>query len=237
MSTHIGAKPGDIAQSILLPGDPMRAKYIAENFFDNPVCFNNVRNMLGFTGTYLGKRVSVMGTGMGIPSISIYATELMQQYDVQNLVRIGTCGSMKTGIKIRDIILAQGACTDSDINHHIFSGTYCPVADFDLLRTAYLKAQALGIKTWVGNVLSSDMFYNEELGPGNELWIKYGVLGVEMEAAALFTLAKKLNRRAFALLTVSDSLVSDEAQMSPAEREQSLNSMITIALETVCEFS
>lgn len=237
MSTHIGAEHGDIAKSILLPGDPRRAKYIAENFLSDPVCFNTVRGMLGYTGTYEGKPVSVMGTGMGIPSISIYITELMREYGVENLVRVGTCGSFKADIRIKDIILAQGACTTSDFNHNIFSGTYCPVADFDLLRTAYKKAGEMGLKTWVGNVLSSDMFYNEELGPGDDIWIKYGVLGVEMEAASLFTLAKKHGRRALALLTVSDSLVTEEAEMTPQQREQSLNNMIEIALKTVGEFS
>lgn len=236
MSTHIGAQQGDIAKGILLPGDPRRAKYIAENFLQDPVCFNNVRGMLGYTGTYGGKRISVMGTGMGIPSISIYITELMREYGVETLIRVGTCGSFKPDIRIKDIILAEGACTTSDINHHIFSGTYCPVADFDLLRTAYQVAGEMGLTTWVGNVLSSDLFYNEELAPGNDIWIKYGVLGVEMEAAALFTLAKKYGCRALALLTVSDSIVTDEEEMTPQQREQSLNNMIEIALKTAGAF-
>ncbi len=237
MSTHIGAKAGDVAESILLPGDPLRAKYIAENFLKDPVCFNQVRGMLGYTGSYEGKLISVMGTGMGIPSISIYATELMREYNVQTLVRIGTCGSMNKDIHIGDVILAQGACTDSDINHHIFPGTYCPVADFDLLRTACLKAQEAGIRPIVGNVLSSDTFYGEELIDHSALWIKYGVLAVEMEAAALFTIAKKYGRRGGALLTVSDSLVNEEQQMTPKEREQSLNTMIKLALDTVWTFT
>lgn len=237
MSTHIGAKQGDIAKGILLPGDPRRAKYIADNFLQDPVQFNSVRGMLGYTGSYEGKQISVMGTGMGIPSIAIYITELMREYGVETLIRVGTCGSFKPDIRIRDIILAQGACTTSDINRNIFSGTYCPVADFDLLRTAHKTAGDMGLKTWVGNVLSADLFYDGDMPMGNDMWIKYGVLGVEMEAAALFTLAKKYGRRALALLTVSDSIVTDEQEMTPQQREQSLNNMIEIALKTAGAFS
>ncbi len=239
MSTHIGAQPGEIAKGILLPGDPRRANYIAENFLENPVQFNNVRGMLGFTGNYKGKRVSVMGTGMGMPSISIYATELFRDYGVEAAIRIGTSGSMDPDIHIKDVILAQGACTDSMINQSIFGGTYCPTSDFELLRTAYKKAQNLGIKTWVGNVLSSDMFYQEELTCelANAIWRKYGVMCAEMESAALLTLAKKYNARALAMVTVSDSIVAKEPELTPEEREQSLKDMITIALETICEFA
>ena len=238
MSTHIGAAAGDIAKGILLPGDPRRAKYIAENFLQDPKQFNNIRGMLGFTGTFKGKRVSVMGTGMGMPSISIYVTELLRDYGVENAIRIGTCGSMNPDIHIKDIILAEGACTDSMINQSVFGGTYCPVSDFDLLRTAYKKSRALGIKTWVGNVLSSDNFYQESLvcEKANALWMKYGVMAAEMESAALLTLAKKYNARALGMLTVSDSIVAKEPEMTALEREQSLRDMITIALETVCEF-
>ncbi len=236
MSTHIGAKPGDIAKGILLPGDPRRAEYIAKNFLENPVCFNNVRGMLGFTGTYKGKRVSAMGTGMGIPSISIYINELMRDYGVENLIRIGTCGSMNPEIRMRDIIIAQGACTDNDFNHNVFPGTYCPLSDFDLLRTAVKKSKELGIKTWVGNVMSGDMFYGEEEATGGNLWQKYGVLGGEMEAAALLTFAKKYNARALAMVTVSDSSFEEDGNMTPEERQNTLDNMIKIALETVCEF-
>jgi purine-nucleoside phosphorylase, family 1 (deoD) len=235
MSTHINAKSGDIAKKILLPGDPMRAKFIAENYLDNPVCFNTVRGMLGFTGGYKGEIISVMGTGMGIPSISIYITELMTQYGVETLVRIGTCGSMQTDIKIKDVILAQSASTDSGFLHHIFPGNFAPTADFGLLKTAYEKAETLGIDARVGNILSSDMFYGEELVSKTELWIKYGVMGVEMEAAALYTLAKKHGCRALALLTVSDSIVSNEPEMSSEDREKTLDNMIRIALETVTD--
>ena len=238
MSTHIGAAQGAIAKGILLPGDPLRAKYIAENFLDEPDLFNHVRGILGFTGTYKGKRVSVMGTGMGMPSISIYATELFRDYGVENAIRIGTCGTMDPNIHIKDVILAQGACTDSMMNQNIFGGTYCPVSDFDLLRTAYQKSVALGIHTHVGNVLSSDCFYQEELtcDAANAIWRKYGVMAAEMESAALLTLAKKFGVRALGILTVSDSIVSDEPEMTTLEREQSLRDMITIALETVYAF-
>ncbi|MEG1181369.1 MAG: purine-nucleoside phosphorylase, partial [Oscillospiraceae bacterium] len=155
---HIRANDGEIAKSILLPGDPRRAKFIAENFLENPVLFNDVRGILGYTGTYKGKLISVMGTGMGIPSISIYANELMEKYGVKNAIRIGTCGAGKTEYDLGHIIMAQGCCTNSDINHHIFAGTYACVADFDLLRTAYKKALANKKSVSVGNVLSSDMF-------------------------------------------------------------------------------
>ena len=219
-----------------MPGDPLRSKFVAETFLENPVEFNHVRGMLGFTGTYKGKRVSAMGTGMGIPSISIYINELMRDYGVENLIRIGTCGSMNPEIRMKDIIIAQGACTDNDFNHLVFPGTYCPISDFDLLRTAVIKSRELGIKTWVGNVHSGDMFYGEEAAAGGDIWAKYGVLGAEMEAAALLTFAKKYNARGLAMVTVSDSPYDEDGNMTPEERERSLNNMITIALETICEF-
>lgn len=234
MSTHIGAKPGEIAKGILLPGDPMRAKYIAENFLENPVCFNNIRNMLGFTGTYKGKRVSVMGTGMGIPSISIYVNELISQYGVENLIRVGTCGAMQPSVKIEDVIIAEGASTKSDFNRLIFPGTYCPVADFDLLRTAYLKTKELGMNAKIGNICSGDMFYGEK-SELDENWEKYGILGGEMEAAALFTIAKKFGVRALAMAMATDSRF-EERIMTSDERERSVNKMVKLALETVVEF-
>ncbi|MDO4566239.1 MAG: purine-nucleoside phosphorylase [Oscillospiraceae bacterium] len=237
MSIHIGAEPGAVASGILLPGDPLRAKYIAENYFENPVQFNKVRGMYGFTGTYRGKRVSTMGSGMGMPSISIYATELMRDYGVKTAIRIGTCGSMSLDLHIKDMIAAEGASTDSDINR-IFPGTYCPVADFDLLRASVRIAKEKGLSMRVGMVLSSDCFYQEELtGPrSNELWIKYGALAGEMETAALYTLAKKYGVRALSLLTVSDSIVGKEAELSADERQTSLDNMICTALDTLCEF-
>ncbi len=235
MSTHIGAEKGAIAPRILLPGDPLRAKYIAENFLENPVQFNNVRGMLGFTGTYKGVPVSVMGTGMGIPSISIYVTELMKDYDVQTLIRVGTCGSMKAEIGLRDLILGQAACTDNSFLSYIFPGTYAPIADFDLLRTAYDIAKEKGIRSFTGLLKSSDMFYGEMAAPGADNWEKYGVLGVEMEAAGLYTIAAHYGRRALAICSVSDSLVTGD-EISAEARERSLNNMITVALDTAIQF-
>lgn len=235
MSTHIGAKPGDIAKGILLPGDPMRAKYVAENFLKDAKCFNEVRGMYGFTGDYKGKRISVMGTGMGVPSISIYVNELMRDYDVDYLCRIGTCGTLQPEIGLEDVVVAQGACTDSDFNHTVFNGTYCPVADFMMLRTAYNKAKELGCSAKFGNVVSGDMFYGEEEMVNNPMWAKYGVLAAEMETAALYTYAKKYKKSALSMVTVSDSPFVDR-QLTTQEREQSLNRMIELALETVAEF-
>ena len=235
MSTHIGAQPGEISEGILLPGDPLRAKYIAENFLKDPVCFNKVRGMYGFTGTYNGKKVSVMGTGMGIPSISIYANELMRDYGVKYLIRVGTCGALQPEIGLEDLVIAKGACTNSDFNHTVFNGTYCPVADFMLLRTAYLKCAQLGITARVGNVISSDMFYGEEILANNPIWAKYNVLAAEMETAALYTYAKKYKAQALGMVTVSDSPFT-ERMLTTEERQNNLNNMIKLALETVAEF-
>lgn len=231
MSTpHIEAKQGEIAQSILLPGDPLRAKYIAEKFMTDVTCFNRVRGMYGYTGTYKGKRVSAMGTGMGIPSISIYATELIEQYGCKNLIRVGTCGSFKPEIGLKDIILAQGACTDNGFLRHAFPGDYAPIADFDLLNTAYEAAQAQGIKTYVGLIKSSDMFYFENT-PGSEYWAKYGCLGVEMEAAALYAIAAKHRVRSLAICSVSDSAFLDH-ELTSEEREKALDTMLMLGLDT-----
>jgi purine-nucleoside phosphorylase len=235
MSTHINAPAGSIAPRILLPGDPLRAKYIAENFLENPVQFNNVRGMLGYTGTYQGVPVSVMGTGMGIPSISIYVEELMAEFGVKTLIRVGTCGSMKAEIGLRDLILAQGACTDNAFLSYIFPGTYCPIADFDLLRTAYDITKEKGIRTFTGLLKSSDMFYNDPDIHGADKWAKYGVLGVEMEAAALYTIAAKHGCRALAICSVSDSLVTGE-EIDSTARERTLSNMITVALDTAIQF-
>ncbi len=235
MSTHINAAAGSISPRILLPGDPLRAKYIAETFLESPVQFNSVRGMLGFTGTYKGVPVSVMGTGMGIPSISIYIEELMAEYGVKTLIRVGTCGSMRADIGLRDLILAQGACTDNGFLNYIFPGTYAPIADFELLRTAYDIANEKGIRSFTGLIKSSDMFYGEMGVPGAENWAKYGVLGVEMEAAALYTHAAKHGCRALAICSVSDSLVTGE-EIDAAARERSLNNMITVALDTAIRF-
>ncbi|GHV90618.1 purine nucleoside phosphorylase DeoD-type [Spirochaetia bacterium] len=234
MSIHISAKPGEIAKGILLPGDPKRAEYIAGNYLGGAVCFNRVRGMLGFTGDYKGKKVSVMGTGMGIPSISIYATELMKDYGVENLIRVGTCGGVQDNFGIGDILVGQGACCNSDFNNHVFPGTYCPLADFNLLRGAWLKAKQKGLTAHFGNIMSGDMFYREE-DFRDSRWKEYGVLGGEMEAAALYTLAKKYGARALAMVTVSDVKVGGR-NMTADEREQSLGNMIGLALDTLIEF-
>lgn len=228
---HISAERGDIAERILLPGDPLRAKYIAEKFFDSPVLFNEVRGMLGYTGTYKGQRVSAMGTGMGIPSISIYVNELIEQYGVNRLIRVGTCGAAQPEIALKDVILASGCCTDNAFLRHIFPGDFAPLADFDMLNTAYEMSEARGNNTFVGLLKSSDMFYFEQ-APGDDYWLKYGVLGFEMEGAALYALAAKFGVKALTIATVSDSLF-DKHEMTSEEREKSLDDMIAIALDTV----
>jgi purine-nucleoside phosphorylase len=236
MSTpHIRAEKGDIAKGVLLPGDPRRAKYIAENFLEDPVLFNDVRGMLGFTGKYKGKRLSVMGSGMGIPSASIYITELYKFFDVENIIRIGTCGSWLDEYGIGSVFLAQGCSTTSNINRKIFNGSFCPLADFSLLRTAYLKSIALGKKVKVGNMLSSDLFYPLADDPKFENWKKFGIMGVEMEGAGLYTAAMRFNKRALMICTVSDTKTG-ERDMTPEERETSLNDMIELALDTMWEF-
>lgn len=229
MSTHINAKEGQIADTILLPGDPLRAKYIAENFLENPECYNEVRGMYGFTGTYKGKKVSVQGTGMGQPSLSIYVNELFQFYGVQKAIRVGTCGAIHQSTKIRDTILATAACTDSSLPVQRFGSLhYAPTANFDLLMAAYNATQKAGIKTLQGPVTSSDLFYDEN--ENWRLWAKYGVLGIEMEAAELYTLAAKFDRKALAILTVSDHIATGEATTAE-ERQTTFTNMIQIALE------
>ncbi|WP_453996420.1 purine-nucleoside phosphorylase [Bacillus nitroreducens] len=229
MSTHIGAKKGDIAETILLPGDPLRAKYIAENFFENVKCYNEVRGMLGFTGTYKGKRVSVQGTGMGVPSISIYIHELMNEYGVQNLIRVGTCGAIQKDVKVRDVILAMTSSTNSQMNRINFGSVdYAPTASFDLLRKAYDVGVEKGLKLKVGNVFTSDVFYNENAEL--EKWAEYGILAVEMETTALYTLAAKFGRNALSVLTVSDHILTGE-ETTAEERQTTFNDMIEVALE------
>ncbi|WP_178985008.1 purine-nucleoside phosphorylase [Winogradskyella helgolandensis] len=230
MSVHIGAKKGEIAETILLPGDPLRAKWIAETFFENPQCFNEVRGMLGYTGTYQGKRVSVMGTGMGVPSISIYANELITEYGVKNLIRVGSAGSYQKDVKLRDVVLAMAASSNSGVNELRFGGAnYAPTADFGLFIKAVEAARTKNIEIKAGNVLSSDIFY-EDSKEAYVKWSKFGVLCVEMEAAGLYTVAAKHNVNALAILTISDSLVTGESTTSK-ERETTFKSMIEIALE------
>lgn len=232
MSIHIGAKEGDIANTVLLPGDPLRAQYVAENFLTNPTCYNEVRGMYGYTGTYKGKRISVQGTGMGIPSISIYANELISSYHVKNLIRIGSCGSMQPDIKIRDVLLVMSASTDSNINKIRFNDMdYAPTANFNLLKKAYDIALKKDIKVKVGSVLTTDTFYHDDPDSWRH-WAKYGVLAVEMETAALYTLAAKYKVNALSILTASDSLVTREETTSE-ERQKTFNQMLEIALELV----
>lgn len=229
MSIHINAKKGEIAESILLPGDPLRAKYIAENYLKDVICYNEVRNMLGFTGTYKGKRISVQGTGMGVPSISIYINELMRDYGVQKLIRVGTCGAIQKDVKVRDVILAMSASTDSQMNRLTFGGVdYAPTADFDLLKKAYDVGVEKKLNLKVGNVFTGDSFYNDNAE--HEKWAQYQILAVEMETAALYTLAAKFGRKALSVLTVSDHILTGEETTSE-ERQTTFNDMMIVALE------
>ena len=231
MSVHIAAKNGEIADTVLLPGDPKRAKWIAENFLENAVCYTDIRGMLGFTGTYKGKRISVQGTGMGIPSISIYITELMKDYGVKTLIRVGSAGSYQEDIKIRDIVVALSTSTDSNINNRRFKGaSFAPTVNFDLLSKVLKTAEEKNIKIKAGNILTSDEFYNDDPSYFKK-WAEFGVLAVEMETAALYTLASKYKAKALSILTISDSLVSPEITSSE-EREKTFNEMIELALET-----
>ncbi|HBN09613.1 MAG TPA: purine-nucleoside phosphorylase [Cyanobacteria bacterium UBA8530] len=231
MSIHIGAKEGDIATTVLMPGDPLRAKFIADNMLENAHCYNEVRGMYGYTGTYKGKRVSVQGSGMGVPSISIYVNELIQSYGVKNIIRVGTCGSMQPDIKIRDVVLAMSASTDSHINRIRFNGMdFAPTASFKLLQRAHRIAEEKGIETKVGSVFTSDTFYGDDPEAWKH-WAKFGILAVEMETVALYTLAAKYNVDALTILTVSDSLVTHELTSSE-ERQKTFAKMVEIALET-----
>jgi purine-nucleoside phosphorylase len=230
MSIHIAAKENEIADKILLPGDPLRAKYIAENFLEDVICYNEVRGMLGFTGTYKGKRISVQGTGMGIPSISIYVNELINSYGVKTLIRIGTCGAIQEDVKVRDIIIAMTTCTDSNMNRLTFPGfDFAPCANFDLLKKAYDAAVNEGLSVKVGNILTADVFYRENMDMVKKL-AGHGVLAIEMETTALYTIAAKHNVKALSVLTVSDHVFTGE-ETSAEERQTTFNDMIRIALD------
>ena len=231
---HIAAAKGEIAERILLPGDPLRAKFIAENFLESPRQYNSVRNILGYTGTYKGVPVSVQGTGMGMPSISIYVHELISEYGVKKLFRVGTCGGMHQSVKVRDVIIAQGASTDSGMVRNIFGGSisFAPLADYELLSKAVANAKKLGLTPKVGNVISVDRFYDKEID--REKLRSYGILAVEMEAAALYLLAAQFQVQALAILTVSDHLFTHESTTA-AERQTGFNDMVKIALETAIE--
>jgi purine-nucleoside phosphorylase len=233
MSLHIGAKEGQIAKSILLPGDPLRAKYIAEQLLEGAEQFNKVRGMYGYTGSYKGKKVSVMGTGMGMPSHSIYVHELIVDYKVENLVRVGTCGSIQRDLKIGDIVLAMTASTDSQMNRMVFDGIdFAPSANFDLLFSAWQRAQERGMDVDVGGIFSSDAFYNDD---NPDWWVileNYGILVVEMETNALYSLAARHKARALSILTVSDNIQTGE-QASHKQREQGFLAMAELALDVV----
>jgi len=232
MSTHIQAKKGEIAESILLPGDPLRAKWIAETFLEDAVCYNKVRGMLGFTGTYKGKRVSVQGTGMGIPSTLIYCHELITNYGVKNLIRVGSAGSYQKNVNLRDIVIAMSASSTSGINNSRFvNSDYAPTANFELFMKAALYAKENSIPIKAGNVLSSDEFYEDDPETFKK-WAEFGVLCVEMEAAGLYTIAAKHSVNALAILTISDSLVTGE-HLSSGDREKSFKDMIAIALGAI----
>ena len=231
MSIHIGAKRTDVAETILLPGDPLRARFVAENFLEDAFCYNEVRGMYGFTGVYEGKRVSVQGSGMGMPSLSIYVNELITEFGVKNLIRIGSCGSLQPDLGLRDIILAQSACTDSSMNRIRFNGMdFAPCASFALLKSAFDNAVKLNIPVKVGNILSEDSFYGDDPDAW-KLWAAYGVLAVEMESSALYTLAARFGVGALSMLTVSDNLVTKEL-VSSEERESAFTEMMKLALET-----
>lgn len=230
MSIHIEAKKGDIAETILLPGDPLRAKWIAETYLKEAFCFNKIRNMFGYTGFYNGKRISVMGTGMGVPSISIYAHELITDYDVKNLIRVGSAGSYQKDIELRDVVLAMAASSNSGLNELRFNGAdYAPTANFELFQKAVNVAKLKQIPIKAGNVFTSDEFYADDF-ESYKKWSKFGVLCVEMESAGLYTIAAKHNVNALTILTISDSLVTGE-RTSTKERETTFKDMVEIALE------
>ena len=232
MSLHIEAEKGEIAETVLLPGDPLRAKWIAETFFENPVCYNKVRGMLGFTGTYKCKRVSVQGTGMGIPSALIYCNELIKDYGVKNLIRVGSAGSYQKDIKIRDIVIAMAASSNSGINNSRFiNSNFSPTADFDLFMRAVDFAKDNNISIKAGNVLSSDEFYEDDYNSYKK-WAEFGVLCVDMETAGIYTVAAKYNVNALTILTISDSLITKE-ETTKEERESTFSDMIKIALGTL----
>ncbi len=232
MSIHINAKKDQIAPTVLLPGDPLRAKFIAETMLEKAVCFNEVRGMLGYTGTYKGRRVSVMGSGMGMPSLSIYVNELTREFQVKRLIRVGTCGSMQPDLKVGDIVLAMTASTDSHMNRLRFGGMdYAPAASFDLLLKAYQAAKEMKITVRVGGILASDSFYNDNPDWWKK-WAEYGALVCEMETSALYTLAAKFKVDALSILTVSDSVLTAETASSE-QREKGFTQMAHLALEIV----
>ena len=232
---HNEAPRGAFAKTVLMPGDPLRAKFITETFLEDAALVNNVRGIQGWTGTYQGTRVSVMASGMGMPSIGIYSHELFHEYDVDNIIRVGTAGAISPKLKLRDVVLGQGSCTDSNYAHQFgLGGTFAPIADFTLLETAAAAARRMGVEPAVGNILSSDVFYNKA---GNTLdWGRMGVLAVEMESAALYCNAAEAGKRALTVCTISDSLVTGEA-LPPADRQTTFTQMMEIALAVAVEMA
>lgn len=229
---HINAQANDFAKTVLMPGDPLRAKFIAETFLDNAKEVTNVRAMLGFTGTYKGQPVSVMGHGMGIPSCSIYATELIKEYGVKNIIRVGSCGAVSADVKVKDVVIGMGACTDSKVNRIRFSGhDFAAIASYELVKNAVDAAKALDVRVKVGNLFSADLFYNPDPSLF-DVMEKYGILGVEMEAAGIYGVAAEFGANALTICTVSDHIRSGE-QLSASERQLGFKEMITVALESV----
>ena len=237
MSTpHNSAALGDFAKTVLMPGDPLRAKFIAENFLENARLVNNVRGINGYTGTYQGVPVSVMASGMGIPSIGIYSYELYTRYGVENIMRIGSAGAMSEDVHVRDIVIGMGACTNSNFgDQYKLSGTFAPIASYTMMRTAIESAEAVGARYHVGNILSSDTFYSDDEN-ANAGWMKMGVLAVEMEAAGLYMTAARLKKNALAICTISDSLITGEA-LPPLERQNTFTQMMEIALRTAVKLN
>jgi len=227
---HNGAQKGQIAKTVLMPGDPLRAKYKAETYLDNVECFNQVRNMLGFTGTYKGKEISVMGGGMGMPSVGIYSYELFNFYDVDNIIRIGSAGALQDSLDLKDLVIGMGACTDSSFaNQFQLPGTYAPIASYSLMKKAIEAAEKHNIPVVIGNVLSSDVFYNAN-DNANDLWKEMGVLAIEMEAAALYMNAAKAGKNALCLLSISDHIYK-KTSLSADERQKGFSDMMEVALE------
>lgn len=230
MSFHINAKVGQIAEVVLLPGDPLRAKFVADNFLTDMICYNNVRGMLGYTGFYNGKKISVQGTGMGMPSLSIYLNELIREYGAKTLLRIGSCGAIKEDLPLGQVLLATSASGDSSVNKSIFHGLdFAPTPDFDLLFAAVLKAQELGIKVLPAPIFSTDTFYDYQENRW-EVWKKHGIVAVEMESQMLYTIAARYSIRALSFLTISDNIENGQS-LSAEDRESSFTDMIRLALE------
>lgn len=227
---HNAAERGEIASTVLMPGDPLRAKYIADTYLEDARCFNTVRNMLGYTGTYKGREISVMGGGMGMPSVGIYTYELYHRYEVEAIIRIGSAGALRDDIQLKDVVIGMGACTDSNYAaQYQLPGTFAPIADYGLLEKAVNTARAQGVSVKVGNILSSDIFYNDD-DEVNSKWRKMGVMAVEMEAAALYMNAARAGKKALCMLTISDHLFRQES-ISASERQSGFGQMMEIALE------